>query len=187
MIIKSLLILLFVILIFSLIILLSSFSYDTNNADYIIVLGHALKNNQMNNVLIYRLKSAINYLNKNKNTKVVLSGGITKNNTLSEAIVMKEFLIKNNIDESKIILEDKSIDTVENIKNSMNYIDTESKIVVISSNYHIFRSKMICKLLGLKNVKGIGVKTPLIDLIKHLLIEELFIFVHYFRIKNKIN
>lgn len=185
MIINILLAILIVIIIYALlIIILAYIDSDTNNADYLIVLGHKLHNDLPNEVLKYRLRGALKYADNNMNTKIVLSGGKTKGNTISEASVMKEYLIKNGIDSRRIILEDKSTDTVENISNCKTYIDINSKVVLLSSNYHIVRSKMICRLLGLK-VKGIGVFTPIISLIKHIAIEELFIFIHYFRIKNK--
>ena len=162
---------------------ITSNSFDNNKNNYLLVLGHKLENNKADGVLLYRLRKTLKYLDKNPCTKVVLSGGITKDNTISEASCMKEYLVKNGIDPNKIILEDKSIDTVENIKNCLNYIDKESDVTLISSNYHILRSKMICRLLGLK-VKGIGCYTPIKDFLKHIPIEMVFIFIHYFRIKK---
>lgn len=171
-------------LFYSLIILLGYFDSDTENADYLIVLGHKLNNDCIDNVLRYRLRKTIKYLNRNNNTIVILSGGITSNNTISEAIAMKEYLTKNGI-ENKIILEDKSCDTIENIINCKKYIDSNSKTVLISSNYHVFRAKMICKMNGLK-IKVIACYTPISELIKHLFIEMIFIPIHYFRIKKDI-
>lgn len=186
MIIKIAFIILGIIFVYGAIILLCSFDHNTNYADYLIVLGHKLKNDCADDVLLYRLKETLKYAQNNKKTTIVLSGGITKGNTVSEAYIMKQYLVLNNVDETRIILEDKSTDTVENIENCLEYINKENKVVLISSNYHILRSKMICKLLGI-DVLGIGVYTPIFELTKHLLIEELFIFIHYNRIKKKLN
>lgn len=185
MIINILLVIIFAIIIYALLILLLSIDFNVGNADYLIILGHKLNNDCISDVLRYRLKTAIKYIDKYPNTKIVLSGGITQGNSISEAYAMNEYLIKNGIDNNRILLEDKSIDTIENIHNSLNYINPSNKVVVISSNYHIFRSKMICKMMGIKKIKGIGTYTPIIDLIKHLGIEEVYIFIHYFRIKNR--
>ena len=173
-----------IIIIYGLIILLGCFDLGTDNADYILVLGHKLKNNKPDEVLKYRLRKTLKYLDSNQNTKVILSGGITSGNSISEASCMKEYLVKNGIDSNIITLEDRSIDTVENIENCLNYVNSNDKVTLISSNYHILRSKMICNLLGLK-VKVIGCYTPIIDLLKHIPIEEVYIFIHYFRIKRK--
>lgn len=180
---KILLLILTAIIVFGIFILLLSKDSDVDNADYVIVLGHKLNNNHADETFKYRLRKALEYADNNPNSKFVLSGGITKGNTISEAQIMKDYLTKNGV-ANELILEDKSIDTVENIINCKNYIDNKQKVVLISSNYHIVRSRMICRLLGLK-VKGIGVYTPIFVLLKHLPIEELFIFIHYFRIKKR--
>ena len=184
MIFKILIGLLLTIIIYGLIILLGSFDSNIDNADCVLVLGHQLENDKADDVLKYRLRKTIKYLDNNPNTKVILSGGITKNNTISEASYMKDYLVKNGIDPRIITLEDTSIDTVENIENCLAYLKPTDKITLISSNYHVLRAKMICKLLGLK-VKGIGCYTPILDLLKHIPIEEVYIFIHYFRIKKK--
>ena len=62
--------------------------------------------------------------------------------------------------------------TIENIKNSLNYITINSKIVVISSQYHVFRAKQICKNAGIE-VKGIGSQAPLLLYPNQLLFEKL--------------
>ena len=184
MIFKILFLIISIIIVYALIILLCSINFNTGNADFALILGHKLENNKISDVLLYRLKKTIKYLNDNPNCKVILSGGTTPGNSISEAYVMKEYLLINNIEENKIICEDKSQDTIENIDNCIKLIPKNSKVVIISSNYHILRSRMICKLLGLKT-KGIGAYTPPIDLIKHLGIEEVYMFIHFYRIMKR--
>ena len=181
--IKYLLIIPLLIILYALIILLFGISFNTKNADYIILLGHKLINNQPSEVLKYRIKTTLRYLKSNDKCKIVLSGGITSNNTVSEAEIMMKMLLENNVDKNRIILEDKSIDTVENFINCYKYIPHNNKIVIISSNYHLLRSKMISRLLGVKT-KAIGSYTPIKDLIIHLGIEEVYLIKHYIRIKK---
>lgn len=181
---KIVLFVLFVIFIYSLIILLGCFDFKTKNADIVIVLGHKLKDNLPTIVLKYRLQKTINYYDLYNPSMIILSGGITNGNSKTEASIMKEYLLKNGIDDKCIVLEDSSTDTIENIRNCKKYIDCNKKIVLITSNYHMLRAKMICKLNGLK-VKGVSCKTPIIELIKHLTIEEIFIPIHYFRLRKK--
>lgn len=178
------LILLSIIIIYAFIILLGSISVNTNNADYLIILGTSLIKNEISPCLKYRCDCAIKYLKNNPNTKVVVSGGYTCGSSISEAKVMKEYLIINDIDNNRIIIEDKSLDTIDNIKYSFELIDTNSKIVILSNSYHVLRAKMIARLYGVKT-KSIGIKTDIIDLIKHLCIEEVFIVKHYLRIKKE--
>ena len=74
-------------------------------ADYLLILGHALENNGPSPVLIKRCERAAEYLNKYKSTTAIACGGITgKEQTVSEAEVIKELLLKSGIEESRIAL-----------------------------------------------------------------------------------
>lgn len=183
-IIRILLIIITLILILGLLILAGSLDTKIDDADYAIVLGHALKDNKADKVLTNRLELAVKYFNFNKDCRIICSGGITGNNTVSEAQVMYDYLVEDGVDESRIIKEDKSTNTIENFENSTYYIGSSKQIIVISSNYHIFRSKMILKLLGYKSV-GLGAKTPFIKLVKHLAIEIVYIPKNFIDIKKK--
>lgn len=184
MIIRILFTIILVYLLIGILIVIFGHSFDTENADYLIVLGNCLIDNKPSLILKNRLRKALQYIDKNDTCKIILSGGVTKNNTISEAEYMKTYLVKNGIDNNRIILEDKSIDTVENIMNCRSIIESNSKVVVLSSSYHTLRARMICKLCGLK-VKTIQAHTPIKDFIKHIGIEILYIPIHYRRITKK--
>ena len=156
----------------SLAIMLLGFNLDTKNADYVLVLGYQLNNNQMSETLEYRLDKAYEYAKNNDHSILVLCGGITRNNTVSEAYVMQDYLIRKGLNANRIKLEDQSTDTIENINNSLNYIEKDSKIVIISSNYHVFRAKQICNTVGI-NAKSIGSKSPFLLIPNQLLFEKI--------------
>ena len=61
---------------------------------------------------------------------------------------------------------------IENIKNCKQYIDTDSKIVVLSSNYHVYRASKICEKAGF-TVHTLGSKAPLLLLPNQFLHEKL--------------
>ena len=157
---------------FSCYIMLSPISFNTSNADYVIVLGYQLNDNLMNKTLQYRLDKAYLYAINNPSSSLVLCGGITGDNSISEASVMADYLIEKGINKKRLKLEDKSTDTIENIKNCLTYVDINANIVLISSQYHIYRAEQICNKLGL-NVKTIGAKAPLFLIPNQLLFEKL--------------
>ena len=157
---------------FSLFILLKGNDFNTKNADYVLVLGYELDNNTMSDTLKYRLDKAYKYAKSNKDAQLILCGGVTGKNNVSEASVMYDYLRALGIDEERLVKEEQSTDTIENIKNSLNYITINSKIVVISSQYHVFRAKQICKNAG-NEVKGIGSHAPLLLYPNQLLFEKL--------------
>lgn len=140
-------------------IVVCSKSSDIQGADSVLVLGYQLSNNEMSETLKYRLDEAYDYAVNNPNSRLVLCGGVTRENTVSEAEVMKEYLLELGLHENRIYCEDESTNTIENIQNSFAYVDADSKIIVLSSNYHVIRARMICEKAGL-DVKILGSKAP---------------------------
>ncbi len=85
--------------------------------EYMIVLGAKLKNDRITSTLKHRLDMAAYYKQQHPETPIVVSGGISPGNTISEAQAMKEYLVKKyRIPEKSIIKEEKSRTTLENLK-----------------------------------------------------------------------
>lgn len=112
-----------------------------------------------------RLNKAIEIYNRNKgkNPYIIVSGGKGSNEKISEAEAMKRYLIDNGVEENKIVLEDKSTTTYENLKYSKKKIEEydslkSNKIAFITSDFHIYRTAIFAKELQLE-VDGIGSKT----------------------------
>lgn len=152
---------------------LSGFSAKGNaNLDYIIVLGAQVYENGPSPVLKYRLDTAADYLKENPDTVCIVSGGQGKNEPFSEATGMADYLMKNGIDENRIIEEDQSKNTIANIRNSMQYIDSSNDTVgIVTSNFHAFRAMGIAKKQGIAQVYGISAETNPIYLPNNMLRE----------------
>ena len=69
------------------------------------------------------------YLKSHEKTIAIVSGGQGKGEDISEALAMKQGLIKQNIAEDRIIMEDKSTSTDENITFSKPLIPADMKKV----------------------------------------------------------
>ncbi len=135
--------------------------YENSNYDkfckYILVLGaRILDENTPCRVLENRLLIAKEYMNKFKDSKVIVSGGKGEDEPFSEAIVMKKYLIKHGICEHRIIIEDLSKNTFENLMNTRNLLCGANEILIITSGYHLFRAKMLAKRVGFKTIYLIG-------------------------------
>ncbi len=121
--------------------------------DYIIIYGCHKKR-----ILNERLNHLLKILNNYKYNKIVLTGGIGLFGKYNEALYMKDYLVKNNIDLDKLILEDKSRTTKENNINVINLLDLnninkETKIVLVTNKNHMNRNKKILnKLLNNKKI-----------------------------------
>lgn len=118
-------------------------------ADYCIVLGAQWKAHGPSEVLRRRLDRAVEYLKENPNTIVIVSGGQGSDEIIAEAVGMKQYLIDAGIDGERILVEDKSTNTRENLAFSAELLDKEnSRTVIVTNNFHVFRAVKIAKKQG---------------------------------------
>ena len=144
----------------------------SQNLDYIIVLGAQVREDGPSVVLKYRLDAAVDYLNENPDTVCIVSGGQGANEPFSEAEGMAEYLIGKGIDENRILLEDKSKNTVQNIQNSKEIMEEKySGVGIVTNNFHVFRAVQIAKSQGLEGVCGIAADSNMLYLPNNVLRE----------------
>lgn len=154
------------------------------DADYMIVLGAQVKGTTVSRTLKYRLDAAAQYLNKNERTIVIVSGGQGNGELITEAEVMKEYLITKGISKERIIEENQSINTNENIIQSKKYIKGgEKRIVIVSNDFHIYRAVAIAKKQGLYQAEGLGAKSDRLMTL-HYYVREAMAVVKYKLIGN---
>ncbi|MBE5940350.1 MAG: YdcF family protein [Lachnospiraceae bacterium] len=140
--------------------------------DYLIVLGAKVDKKRITKSLRKRLEKATEYLKENPDTIVIVSGGKGKGEDITEAEAMAGYLSLAGIEEYRIIKEDKSTSTKENLQMSYNIIREQNKdasyIAVTTNNFHIFRAVAIAKKLGIKNVYGLAAKADPILIINYI-------------------
>lgn len=128
--------------------------------DYLVVLGAQLKANGPSYVLQMRLDAAYEYLVANEATKVIVSGGQGSNEPDTEAQGMYDYLVGRGISAERIIKEDMSTDTSENISFSMQFLDAENDSVgIVSNNFHIFRATHLAEAAGYAEVYGLPARS----------------------------
>jgi uncharacterized SAM-binding protein YcdF (DUF218 family) len=150
--------------------LISSFVYQYNfpryNQDFIIVLGSGLIGDKVPPLLASRLDKAISFYTKQllktgKQATIVVSGGQGENELTSEANAMRLYLLEKGIPEDYILMEDQSVNTLQNMRFSkakMDAILPKYKSIFTTNNFHLFRAGLYAKKAGLKS-QGIGSKT----------------------------
>lgn len=132
-------------------------SAPSSGADYCIILGAQWKSTGPSEVLRRRLDAAIEYLYANPETKVIVSGGQGSNEMISEAAGMQGYLIDAGIEETRIIVEDESSNTYENLVFSANFMDkANDSVVIVTNNFHTFRALAIAKKQGYENAEGLS-------------------------------
>ena len=125
--------------------------------DYLIVLGAQVRPSGPSVALTSRLDTAYAYLIDNENTKVIVSGGQGPNEPMAEADAMAAYLVERGIDPTRIILEDQSLNTTQNLQNSLRLIDpAKDRIAVVTNSYHVFRGMAIARKQGAEHVEGIS-------------------------------
>ena len=130
------------------------------NLDYIIVLGAQMKPAGPSAVLKFRLDAAYDYLIENENTICILSGGQGGNEPCSEAEGMYQYLTGRGIASERLIMEDQSTDTSENIAYSMALIGkNDISVGIVTNNFHVFRGVRLAKAAGVQDVCGIAARS----------------------------
>ena len=123
------------------------------NLDYLIVLGAHVDGTRLTLALLERTRRALEYLKANPGTKAVLSGGKGKGEKISEARAMYDYLTANGIEGSRLILEDRSVNTKENLSFSLEKIgDLSASVGVVTNNFHVFRGVAIGKKCGCRKI-----------------------------------
>ena len=155
------------------------FERGKENLDYIIVLGAQVYEHGPSVVLRYRLDKAVEYLEDNPGTKCIVTGGQGYNEPFPEAVGMAEYLRKKGIDDGRIFLEKESSTTAENIRNSMQYLEKDSSVGIVTNNFHVFRAVQIGKKQGLENVYGISADSHAYFLVNNMTRELLALLKFY--------
>ncbi|KPB04199.1 YdcF family protein [Bacillus sp. CHD6a] len=154
------------------VIIIHSLIYQTakqeppKGVDYLIVLGARVKGDMMTKALLFRVEAALEYLEENPNTKVIASGGQGPGEDISEAEAMRRFFEAKGIEEERIILEDRSTTTFENLSFSKALMEDGASVAIVSNDFHMYRASVIGKRLGYAEVHTLAGKTPTIAIIK---------------------
>lgn len=126
-------------------------------ADYLIILGAQWKPEGPSEVLRRRLNKAVEYLNANPDTIVIVSGGRGSNEPITEASGMRQYLVDIGVSDERILVEDRSTDTMENLVFSGRLLDkSNDRVVIVTNNFHMFRALCIAQKQGYKNAEGLA-------------------------------
>ena len=123
-------------------------------ADYYLTLG-ALVNpdGQPSAALAARCDAAIGVLNANPESRAILCGG------QGEAEAMRDYMTAHGADPARLILEDASSTTIENIANAKKLLPEDAAVAVITNDYHLARARRLLAHAGLGDA-GVPAKTP---------------------------
>lgn len=155
--------------------------------DYLVVLGASLNHDGTpKETLAFRLDAARAYLDQNPQTRCVLSGGRGPDEPQTEASAMASYLRNRGVSASRLVLEQRSTSTAENLRFSRAAIErdlvgemggvrddamaspTEGTVTdeardvsvgVVTNDFHVFRAVRLARGQGFACVWGVSAPT----------------------------
>ena len=176
---------------------------DKKSLDFLVILGAKTDFDKKESDCIYRLEKAIDYINENPGTIIVISGGMQKNGKI-ESLEMADYLIERGVDANNILVETESHNTRENliyskalidkynvdmkrnaditivndVRSVLEVEDRPQTIGILTNDFHIFRAMHVAKKLGYTQVFPIRAGSNNI-LYLHMLVRETFAILKY--------
>lgn len=125
--------------------------------DFLMVLGSKCLTPRVTPVLASRLDKAIELFNNfDVKPQLIVTGGRSSVDLPTEAELMKQYLVDAGIPAEMIIMETKAKNTIQNLGFSSIKIrniwhkDIRPRVIIVTSDYHLPRTKFHAKKLGLK-------------------------------------
>jgi len=158
-------------------------SHVDHSEDVVIVLGAGVNGETVSRPLAHRLDAAIDYWNQNPDTYIVTTGGLGNRATITEAEAMARYLIRRGIPQERVLLEDQSTSTYENLVFAKKILDEHFsgsyRAVLITNDFHIYRAVHTARSIGL-DVGHVGAYTDWYTWPVNYLREMLAVIQHWF-------
>ena len=178
---------------------LNSINIPTHKLDYIIILGCGVIDGAVPPLLESRIRKGIAVFERNPHSILVMSGGRGPGEDIAEAEAMQKWAVAHNVDPARILVEDRSRNTQQNIRFSKKLISedaaarypgkqldpgagrrTKIRVAVVTSRYHLLRGLLLARDEHLDCI-GYGARTRLYFSINAFVRE----FVGYLSIHKK--
>ncbi|MDO5080862.1 YdcF family protein [Buchananella hordeovulneris] len=129
----------------------------TPQPDAIVALGSGLINGQLPPLLCSRVDRALAILRQQQHhgrqPLLVLSGGQGPDEPRAEAAAMAEYALQRGVDPARLLVEDKSRTTRENLRFTRELLAAHpaapQRVLVVTSSYHAARTALLASDLGL--------------------------------------
>lgn len=125
--------------------------------DYLIVLGASVYQDGPSPGLTRRINAVMKCLDDHPDAVIIASGGQGRDEPISEAQCIRDELVKRGVNPARIVLEDQSTNTRENIANSLALMARpDAQVGIVTNNYHIWRALRLARRAGMVNAHGIA-------------------------------
>lgn len=132
---------------------------ENRKFDYIIILGSGIFGTNVPPLLAGRIERGMRLAQKNPDAVLIMSGGQGEGENIAEGEAMKRYAIAHGFDTTRILVEDQSRNTWENLAFSRKQMKTEKpRVAIVTTSFHVFRALMIARRQGMACL-GYGAKT----------------------------
>jgi len=126
---------------------------ENQDADILIVMGAGLRDGYTpSGMLAARLDTAADIMEQCRDIKVIVTGGLGDNAFVTEGEAMYAYLVERGIDSWRILVENQSTTTGENIRFSAEFLDGEGRIGIITNGFHLYRAGFLARRAGYDDV-----------------------------------
>ncbi|MCR5665186.1 MAG: YdcF family protein [Eubacterium sp.] len=119
----------------------------------LVVLGCQVRGSSPSLMLRERLTAAQAYLDEHEDAVCILSGGQGSDEDISEAQCMYTYLTEHGVDPDRLIMEDKSTSTRENLRFSLEIIQERglsTNLAIVTNEFHEYRASVIADKLNIE-------------------------------------
>ncbi|MBQ8921403.1 MAG: YdcF family protein [Oscillospiraceae bacterium] len=150
-------------LVISLLMVRAAYKKPKQQPDVIIVLGCKVRGFEPSLMLSGRIQAGYDAAQQYPDAMIIVSGGKGDNEDISEAQCMAYELIRMGIPARRIIMEDASASTSENLRFSKKIMDEEGlggTVMLVTDGFHEFRAQILAEKEGLSGCTAASAKTP---------------------------
>ena len=135
-------------------------TWPPRDADCIVVLGaHVWMDGRMSNALTYRCEAALAAWERGLAGDIIVCGAQGRDEPETEAAAMRRWMIERGVPEDRVIAEDRSLNTRENLQNARAIMAQRGfrTAAVCTNDYHLTRALWIARDEG---VDAVGIAAP---------------------------
>ena len=135
-------------------------------ADAVIVLGAGVNGRTPSLTLRTRIEAAEAYLRRHPEVPAALSGGQGAGEDITEARCMYDELVARGIDPGRLILEERSASTAENIRYSMPLLEAQGfdscggRLAIVTNDFHMLRAQLLVGRVWPVETIGVPAELP---------------------------
>ena len=139
--------------------ILNLIHFRRRKLDYIVVLGCGIRGKEVTPLLAGRVDKGIKLLQRNPGARLILSGGQGSGEEIPESEAMAAYAAKQGVERDRIITEELSVSTEENLMFSARLMEGKKpKVALVTTSYHVFRALILARKQKLKCI-GFGAGT----------------------------